>query len=305
MASAITRATDADPWWKTQQSNPLDDAAIQLGPDEAAFFKSQTGISDDDQLKQHILDVRRRAHAVWPYPCIRRMAFLKFKISRLPAYERVLELGKSPDAILLDLGCCFGNDARKAVADGFPAGQLVASDLRAEFWALGHELFRSSAEAFPIRFVQGDVFDDAFFDPAAPPLGVPDAIAACAEQHSLAPLRRRARAVHASALFHLFNEAQQRELARRVAALLGAEPGSVAFGWQTGARTPQGMQETRDAWRHSPDSWRQLWAETVTDGSVRVEAELRNSANEVVQPAANDAAQEGEWLSLVWSVTRI
>ncbi|EJD41307.1 hypothetical protein AURDEDRAFT_115549 [Auricularia subglabra TFB-10046 SS5] len=306
MASAIARATDADPWWKTQNAEPLDDAAFQLRPDEASFFKSQTGIDDDAQLKQHILDVQRKAYTVWPYPCIRRMAFLKLKISRLPAYERALALGPSPSAILVDLGCCFGSDTRKAVADGFPASQVLASDLRAEFWTLGHELFRSSPEAFPVRFVQGDVFDDAFFDPAAPPLAAVDAIQACAEQHSLMPLRRRASAVHASALFHLFNEAQQRELARRIEALLSFQPGSVAFGWQAGARTPQGMQEGRDAWRHSPESWKTLWAEIVTDGSVRVEAELRNSENDVVETTgAAVSTQDGEWLSLVWSVTRI
>jgi hypothetical protein len=65
-------------------------------------------------------------------------------------YEHILELGRErPDALLLDIGCCCTSDhdvlltalnnldsilvgvnARKAAADGFPAKNIIASDLR-------------------------------------------------------------------------------------------------------------------------------------------------------------------------------
>jgi hypothetical protein len=62
-------------------------------------------------------------------------------------YEHILELGRErPDALLLDIGCCctsdhdaalnsldsilVGVDARKAAADGFPAKNIIASDIR-------------------------------------------------------------------------------------------------------------------------------------------------------------------------------
>ena len=48
-------------------------SARATDPDEAAFFKAQTGIEDEDKLKKHILDIQRRAYEVWPYPCIRRV----------------------------------------------------------------------------------------------------------------------------------------------------------------------------------------------------------------------------------------
>ena len=75
------------------------------------------------------------------------------QISRAPAYTQLLELGRArPGAIFLEIGCCcefityqsyaneadsrsvlnleVGSDMRKAVADGFPIQNCVASDLR-------------------------------------------------------------------------------------------------------------------------------------------------------------------------------
>ena len=74
----------------------------------------------------------------------------RIKISRLPAYQKVLTLGRERDnAILLDIGCCcedfyismtcflerltsesVGNDTRKVIADGFPAKRVLASDIQ-------------------------------------------------------------------------------------------------------------------------------------------------------------------------------
>ncbi|KAI0932684.1 hypothetical protein AcW2_001238 [Taiwanofungus camphoratus] len=109
---------------------PLDDKFYALDAEELAFYKAQTGIHDDDALKQHIMRVQADAYQVHPYNCIRRFNFTRLKISRLPAYSHLLKLGKErAGAIFLDIGCCFGNDARKAVADGYPVQNVVASDL--------------------------------------------------------------------------------------------------------------------------------------------------------------------------------
>lgn len=42
---------------------PLDQE-YSLQPDEIAFFKQESGITDDEALKQHILKVQRDAYAV-------------------------------------------------------------------------------------------------------------------------------------------------------------------------------------------------------------------------------------------------
>ena len=75
------------------------------------------------------------------------------RISGLRNYPELLRLGKErPDAIFLDFACCcerhvpavllywvwelmawlgiVGNDARKAIADGYPMQNVIASDIQ-------------------------------------------------------------------------------------------------------------------------------------------------------------------------------
>jgi len=60
------------------------------------------------------------------------------KISRFPVYKELLSLAEErPGAMLLDVGTCFGNDARKAAVDGFPASQVIGTDIEQKFWDMG------------------------------------------------------------------------------------------------------------------------------------------------------------------------
>jgi len=96
------------------------------------------------------------------------------------------------------------------------------------FWGLGHKLFRTTPETFTTKFLAGDVFDDAHFSPTAPvPSGPPPPVALV---NTLTELRSHISVIHASCLFHLFNEEKQFELGRRLVALLDPRPGSIVFG---------------------------------------------------------------------------
>ena len=56
----------------------------------------------------------------------------RLKITRSPVYHELLGLHKDrPGALFLDIGCGVGCDIRKAIADGFPASQVIAVDLMA------------------------------------------------------------------------------------------------------------------------------------------------------------------------------
>ena len=55
-------------------TQPLN-VTFNLKPEELEFYKTQTGITDDEELKEHVLAVQKEAYAVHPYPCIRRLAF--------------------------------------------------------------------------------------------------------------------------------------------------------------------------------------------------------------------------------------
>lgn len=43
---------------------PLDQSLYRLDELESTFFKSQTGIQDDEELKSHILEIQDEAYAV-------------------------------------------------------------------------------------------------------------------------------------------------------------------------------------------------------------------------------------------------
>ncbi|THV02783.1 hypothetical protein K435DRAFT_320303 [Dendrothele bispora CBS 962.96] len=278
-------------------------ANAQLDAEELEFLKSQTGIQDEGALSVHISKIGSRAvNEVFRYGCILNSVFAKFKISRLPAYPDVLELGRTREkAILLDIGCCFGHDLRKVVADGFPINNVVASDLHPEFWVLGHEIFQSTVETFPAGFVPGDALDPDFILPRKPFLQLSDVTTERPDLHalkSLTPLQGHVSVIHASAFFHLFDQTQQQILGERLGSLLSPLPGSVIFGVHRALLDGPGILTNireEQVFCHSPESWKNLWDGGIFPlGTVKVEADL--------VPRMRDGKQQ--W-TMRWSVTRI
>lgn len=241
------------------------------------------------------------------------------KIARQPAYPDLLTLGRQrTNAIFLDLACCcwcffvfhsnihtlnelhlVGNDARKAIQDGYPVANVLASDLHAgfsksypdlqprythlclDFWQLGHEMFQSSQQTFPVPFIQGDILDSSFLDVTVPfqkenppttPIPVLNTVT------SLNPLRGHISACFCSAFFHLFGEEGQNTIATKLAGLLSPEPGSMIFGVH-GGRKQKGFWHPTGSERymfcHSPESWKNLWEGLLGVGKVEVKALIK------------------------------
>ncbi|KAG2124603.1 hypothetical protein DEU56DRAFT_974220 [Suillus clintonianus] len=269
-------------------SLPTSDANLyDLPSHDIAFLKAQLGIDDDDDLKRHILEVQAKAREIAPYPWIRQFVFVQANISRNPGYEHVLKLGRErPDAVLLDVACCFGVDARRAAADGFPAKNIIASDKHIEFLQLSHDLFRTTPASFPAYFLPGDIFDEAFLSIAEPSDDVsPVSAIDFSLLKSLNSLHGRMSAINASRLFHLFDEEKQLYIARALAGLLSAQPGSIICGHQLGIlekgitlSTVPGF--THESFCHSPETWTSLWdGEVFEKGSVKVLTELTEIPN--------------------------
>ncbi|KAG2119947.1 uncharacterized protein F5147DRAFT_767412, partial [Suillus discolor] len=215
-----------------------------------------------------------------------------FNLSNLPVYEHILELGrKRPDAVLLDIGCCFGTDARKAAADGFPAKNIIASDLFNEFLQLSHELFKTTPASYPRCFLPGDVFDPAFLSITAPTDDVsPAPTIDLSSLKSLNPLHGRISVINAISFFHLFSEERQLLVARALAGLLSAQSGSVICGCHVGTLEKGIVKNTLvgsgyyGLFAHSPKTWSSLWdGEVFEKGSVKVETELVEVATRDVQ----------------------
>jgi len=85
----------------------VENAPRSLSPEELEFFKTQTGLGEEE-LKKHINDIQAKAYQVFPYPCIKSIRFTKCVFSSLiPTYPSALRLAKErKDAIWLDVGCC-------------------------------------------------------------------------------------------------------------------------------------------------------------------------------------------------------
>ena len=182
----------------------------------------------------------------------------------------------------------------------------------AEFADLGHKLFRTTQEKYPIAFVAGDVFDSKHLD-VVPPLASAHERTEPSEDPnpdlrsltSLNALRGRVFAIHASCFFHLFGQEKQLYLAHALAGLLSPEPGSIIFGMHVG--NPEkgfiGSTERGDfqMFCHSPESWTLLWDGLVFGkGMVNVQAKLVQ-----VERKEPDMPQTRTVAILVWSVTRL
>ncbi|KAI0320558.1 hypothetical protein OF83DRAFT_567380 [Amylostereum chailletii] len=291
----------------------LDTSLYNLGEQESIFLKQQTGIQDDEGLKEHILDLQAKAFAVYPYPCIRYFEWTSLKISRLFPYKDLLKLGAEREgAIFLEMGCCFGNDLRKAIADGYPKENVVATDLHQDFWNLGHELFKTTPETFTVPFIAGNAFDATCLEivqPFTKTLSPTTSRPTLTTLTTLNPLRGHVSAIHASAFFHLFNEEGQLHLARAIAGLLSPEPGSMIFG-RHGALPEKGLRPAskgmeKTMFCHDPDSWRELWDGGVFEkGSVRVETTLE-ALDESVSMKAFEMLEGAKFWLLTWKVTRL
>jgi len=252
--------------------------------------------------------VQEEACKTHPFPCIKAFSFVGFRVTHFPIYKHIHKLRcERPDAIYLDVGCCVGNDMRKVVKDGFPAENVVATDIMQDFWDLGHKLYKSTPESYPVKFIAGDIFDSAHLEltevkssmMSSPPPSLQSLT-------SLNPLRGHVSVICASSFFHLFDENKQLDLARRLAGLLDPRPGSTIFGSHVGLRK-KGIGKGvifNDKWEmfcHSPESWNEMWEDQVFGkGVVRVDAQLHD-----VDESLREAAVESSLFHFIWSVVRL
>ncbi|TBU44218.1 hypothetical protein BD309DRAFT_56838 [Dichomitus squalens] len=301
--TTVIAAKVALPWVSLEESEKF----YNLNEQEIAFFKSATGIHDEAALKEHMIAIQREAYAIHAFPCIRMFSFTKLKLARLPGYEKLLELGKSrKNPIFLDIGCCFGNDVRKLVADGYPMESCMATDLHPEFLKLGHKLFNTTPETYRVPFLAGDSLNPEFLAVTHPFYTKPyTTVPKLSSLTSLNPLHGHVSAISVCSVFHVFDEAGQLQLARAIAGLLSPETGSMLIGVHSG-RPEKGTFITRAGGRdvstfyHSPESWTALWdGELFVKGTVKVETKLIETGGWDFQENTD------RYWFLYWCVTRV
>ncbi len=151
----------------------------------------------------------------------------------------------------------MGQDVRKLVYDGVPSENICATDLKKEFWVIGHDLFRDES-TLKTSFIEADVLD-------------PDS--------ALRDVDGQFNIAYTASFFHLFDWNTQVRAAKRVVQLLKPEPGSLIIGRQGGkveaGDFSQIKKELTSYW-HNEDSWVKLWTEVgnQTNSRWQVEATL-------------------------------
>ena len=204
---------------------------------------------------------RDKAWKIHPYPCIDRFCFLDLAISLHPLYPTVLARLKDTVSreLFLDLGCCFGQDIRRLVADGVPGEKLYGADLRLEFLELGYELFQDKG-SLKAHFLEGDIFEE-------------DEEAEGGKE--LSRLNGKIDIIHAAAFLHLFDWEEQVRAGTRMVRLMTEH--SLIFGWQVGTTKPgsyaRRSDKSRTRYGHDPDSFQKLWdvigEKTATEWKVQ------------------------------------
>lgn len=165
---------------------------------------------------------------------------------------------KTGKQTFLDLGCCFGQEVRRLVADGAPSEKLYGSDLREDFFKLGYDLFKDG-ETLKTKFIAADIFDS---------------------ESGLKQINGEIDIIYAGSFLHLFDYQKQEAICVRIVKLLRQKPGSLLVGRQVG-HEEAGAKAHRtnpdgEMFRHNVQSFKEMWEEVgkKTGTKWKVDASL-------------------------------
>ncbi|PVH89870.1 hypothetical protein DL98DRAFT_601378 [Cadophora sp. DSE1049] len=225
-----------------------EDASIWPTPTLSSLTDSQVSLLTNyvqvplDSVIPHILAIREKAWSIHPRPYIGQLRFLVLTLSESPSYSAILtHLKNDPNAKLLDLGCCFGQDIRKLIYDGAPASSIYGAELRSEFIELGFDCFRDR-ETIGATFLTANIFD-----PDSPLKG----------------LEGKMNVVNIGLFLHQFDWNGQCKACERIVALLKPEKGVLVIGQQVGSLVQSDVvfRGGKNVTRQSEESFRRLWEE--------------------------------------------
>ncbi|KAJ3219547.1 hypothetical protein HDU67_000492 [Dinochytrium kinnereticum] len=121
---------------------------------DVSFVMLATGVDEQearDRVRKTIEAVEEGHHV---YRCIERAMFAIPRIAGHPYYPELRTSFSKDGFRLLELGCCFGTDARKMIHDGLPPTNLVVSDLHDVYWNFGKSILYQDQP--PVQTIFGD-----------------------------------------------------------------------------------------------------------------------------------------------------
>ncbi|TCD65129.1 hypothetical protein EIP91_003060 [Steccherinum ochraceum] len=275
----------------------LDDGVVplQLTEEETTFLKTAI-TKDENEMWKRVEDVRRRAYEKYPYPCLRGFYHIHFEMMRTSVYREILEAGRSGNTTFLEIGCCMGSDVRRLAFDGYPAANIIGTDLRQEFIDLGLELYRDR-DTCKTRFFADDIFTVSPKTVDARPTEFSTAT-------KLVQLKGQVSHLFLGALFHLYDEQTQYAIALAVATLLKHEKGSIIFGWHQGQDKEGAVDDEylRGRFAHSPASWTEMWKRVFAQLESAAFADSRVVVDVVLKDGLPPEVYKSAPMMLYWNV---
>jgi SAM-dependent methyltransferase len=191
---------------------------------------------------------------------------------------------KNGGATFLDLGCAFAQDLRRLVADGVDSRQCYGSDLRLDLIDLGYDLFRDR-DNLQSEFIEADIFDS---------------------KSPLSRLHGKIDIINASSFFHLFTRDEQLQIARECVKLMRPQANSLLVGRHRaqviGGHTTGKFGPSPKYW-HSPDSWKEFWAEIGEELDVKFDVDVVMTGARF--EALESPPQPGQEVSMSFTVRRL
>ncbi|KAK0522571.1 hypothetical protein OC835_006533 [Tilletia horrida] len=284
----------------------------------------------DEAIAGHITRIRDRVHAIDPWPCLSRFAFLSPRIRKglshgiyedtLANFQQALSVSSTSGAaspLFLDFATGLGQEARALVQDGIPAASIVGADLLPEFIQAGLELFGDGDGSTPNP--NGADGKPATFKtlPNLPTSELTWTTCNIFEPSDVLALRAVAAAqgghgfhtIFLGSFLHCFNLERQRLAVRAIAThLLSAQPGATIVGRHTAipagvapgaTEAPPGLrrEEFQSTFRHDEESFRrELWDWEIAQ---RTEAERQSGGGwdvvvHVSTPEETDSALKSD-----------
>ncbi|KAI1100872.1 hypothetical protein F4804DRAFT_317773 [Jackrogersella minutella] len=269
---------------KHESSQWLQTEVQDIDPKSRQLLETYSGLSPDEVVP-HVLTIRDKAFALYPWPCIGQMRFVRLSLASYPSYAGALErLRSNPDARFLDIGCCFGQDIRKLFIDGVKPQQLVGLDLVSEFNTLSYDLFRD-APKLSFEFHARDLHDD-------------DA--------DWSPLQERFDVLHLTSLLHIWNWEGQLKAAQRIASF--TKPGSTLIGSSLGSGVGgefPNLEGTGTNFRQSEETFQKFWLEVGEKTNTKWDVKTIFKAMDSTRMNMNQNWAEPNMGILIFEVSRV
>ncbi|MCJ1360393.1 MAG: hypothetical protein MMC33_010398 [Icmadophila ericetorum] len=201
--------------------------------------------------------------------------FMSLGLAAHPSFGALVSILKTSDAteskdrsssqLLVDIGCCVGQDIRSLVYAGVPGSRIVGVDLDPAFVQLGYSLFRDK-EKLGAQFLFGDLLTLNSSNETSS-MATDTTSSPVFSSSDLSGLIGRVSIVWAAAFLHLWDLPGQIAICHKMLMLLQDKPGVRILGRQVGSRDPGLVVHITNKgglmYKHNPDSFRKMWDEVL------------------------------------------